>query len=128
MMEALSTTINGLLQLSPPVILGVCLWVLGFMIRKSPYSNNWTIPFVCAFLGTVIYPFVAEIGQMSHNVRVPWMLNGLFGFGIGAAPVVIDQMQTQWGNFKADKAKDDDTNFFRRDASKPKPVDPPPDI
>lgn len=124
-METLSSTINGLLQLSPPVILGVVLWIIGRMMKAVPFIQNWSIPFVVSFLGAITYPFVAEIGEMSYNVKLPWLLNVLFGFAIGASPVLVDQMKQQWGNFKSAKAADEDTKFIHRDPDAPKPEEPP---
>lgn len=119
-MDALNNIIGGLLDASPPFLLGFCLWVLGVFMRKVPFIQNWSIPFVLAGVGGLVYPFVAEVGKVSYNVRSPWMLNALIGFGIGGGAVMADQMKKQWQNFRGAKAVDEETKFFKRPADVPK--------
>jgi len=126
--DALNNIIGGLLDASPPFLLGFALWFLGEIMRRVPSVQNWCIPFVLAFLGAVIYPMVAEVGKISYTVRVPWMLNALIGFGIGGGAVMADQMKKQWVEFRSAKSDDEDTKFFRREATespKPDPDKPP---
>lgn len=91
-MDTLNKTVTELLQLSPPVILAVALYILGFIISKSPWKN-WIIPYVTVFLGGAIYPFISTtVPQVPH----PTVANILYGLAIGAVPVGIDQMFKQW--------------------------------
>lgn len=119
-MDALNNIIGGLLDASPPFLLGFALWFLGLIMSKVPFIQNWSIPFVLAGVGGLVYPFVAEVGKVSYNVRSPWMLNALIGFGIGGGAVMADQMKKQWQNFRGAKAVDEETKFFKRPADVPK--------
>lgn len=122
-MDALNNIIGGLLDASPPFLLGFCLWVLGVFMRKVPFIHNWSIPFVLAGTGALVYPFVAEVGKTSYAVRSPWMLNALIGFGIGGGAVMADQMKKQWQAFQSEKASNNDTKFIRRESDLPKETD-----
>lgn len=126
-METLNNLIGGLLDASPPFVLGFALWVLGVFLKSTPRVENWCIPFVMAFGGAILYPFVAEVGKVSYNVRSPLMFNVVMGFGIGGGAVLADQMRKRWLEFKGAKGRDEDTKFFHRESDEPKELkrDPP---
>lgn len=122
-MESTNDFVSGVLQMSPPVALAAALWCLGQWIKRVPSIQNWIIPFICPAIGGIVYPLIAQVGEMNHNVRWPIGVNIIQGFLIGAGPIMIDQMRRQWLEFRSEKRKDDDTSFIRRDSDTPKPVE-----
>lgn len=120
--------LDSLLDLSPPIALLAALTVLGYALKKSPIQN-WVIPLLLPAVGSVVYPFVAEIAEVSYTVRNPTVFNGIIGFLIGWASTGGNQAIRQF--VWRDKKTNDDTAFLKKDdvqrttASPNMPVDKP---
>lgn len=78
------TSLDQLLEMSPPVALLVALILLGFYLKRSPYPS-WAIPLTNGVLGAVAYPFIADMSKVSFQVSNPAVFNALLGLLIGLA-------------------------------------------
>ena len=87
--------IEELLKLSPPVILVLCLNILGVGLKKTPMLPNWIIPIILSLTGLVVYPYIAETGSVAFQVRNPDVLLAVYGFALGAASVGLHQVFRQ---------------------------------
>jgi hypothetical protein len=73
--------IENVTQLSPPALLAVALYGLGFVLKKSPMPD-WLIPFVLPCVGAVLFPFIADTASVSYTVKSPAACAGLSGYEI----------------------------------------------
>lgn len=76
--------VNEILEMSPPVALAVGLVLLGWCLKRSPFPS-WAIPLGLCVVGAVIFPFIADAGKVSFQVRNPVVFHGLIGGIIGLA-------------------------------------------
>lgn len=90
-----SDVVEGLMKVSPPVLLSLGLNFILMYIGKIPKikdEKDWLLPLIALGLGGLLYPFVAEIGKVSYTVKYPVMLNIIFGICIGGLSVATNKM------------------------------------
>lgn len=88
MTETLTSSINELLELSPPVMLALLLNIVGALLKKSPVPN-WIIPWCLIVMGGVLFPFVAEQQTVVYNSYNPTVYTVIIGCCIGGASVAL---------------------------------------
>ena len=91
MIDDISNLFSKLGSLSPPAFVLLFLFVVNFMLRRSPVPNSWVM-WISTLIGTVAYPvFVAAV----TTFQFPILRNVITGFMVGAGawacyvPVVI---------------------------------------
>lgn len=78
------SSVNEILELSPPVALALGLVLLGAFLKRSPFPN-WAIPLGLCAIGAAVFPFIADVGKVSFQVRNPVVFHALLGGIIGLA-------------------------------------------
>lgn len=91
--------IENVTQLSPPALLAVALYGLGFVLKKSPMPD-WLIPFVLPCVGAIVFPFIADVSEVNFNVKSPAAFQAVIGFCIGGASVAMNEAGKQFLNRK----------------------------
>ena len=91
--------IENVTQLSPPALLAVALYGLGFVLKKSPMPD-WLIPFVLPCVGAIVFPFIADTSEVNFNVKSPAAFHAVIGFCIGGASVAMNEAGKQFLNRK----------------------------
>lgn len=84
----MNINIQAIQELSPPILLMVFLNVIGWVLKRTPFPNNW-IPLALLFLGGLTYPFIYDRGQVVLNVEYPLALVIIYGVCIGGASVGV---------------------------------------
>lgn len=82
------------------LLLGVLLF-LGMLIKKSPLPN-WSIPWILAGVGAVVYPFIASPTNMDPSFRHGaecWVL-ALYGFMLGIGSIVVHKLLRKFAWFQ----------------------------
>jgi hypothetical protein len=93
--------IENVTQLSPPALLAVALYGLGFVLKKSPMPD-WLIPFVLPCVGAVLFPFIADTASVSYTVKSPAAWSAIVGFVIGMGATGINEAVKQFTNRKSE--------------------------
>lgn len=111
MTEWINSVVTDLLQTSPPVMLATVLFFVGMGLKRSPLAD-WFVPILLGITGGLLWPFMAEPVHLDYEVRNPFVLNSIYGVGIGAMPTWLHQTVKQF----RDREKHDDggTKVFHR--------------
>ena len=96
--------IEIILQSSPPVLLAISINLVIFFLKKSPVAD-WTLPFIAMALGAILYPLIAEVRELPHNVKSPVIHSAVIGLAIGGFSVAINQGWRQWRTGKSTRKK-----------------------
>lgn len=103
-MEELTKQVNGILSASPAVVLSGILVCMGYWLKKVPWLKDWIIPFILPLLGAIFYPFIAEATPKLMTAKFPFMQNVVYGAGMGAAAVWMNQIYRQFVGRKLDSS------------------------
>jgi len=92
-----SKVFDNLVQLSPPFLLALGINFMMLFLRRIPYmqSHDWLLPIFALVIGGIVYPYVAEVGKVSYNVKNPAVLLHIIGFAIGGLSVAFHQIFKQ---------------------------------
>ena len=91
----MNDALDFILDAKPPMLLAIGLTVLALGIKKSPLPD-WLIPILMLVAGAVAYPFIAETGKVSFQVRSPALFNALIGLCIGGASQALQDKICGW--------------------------------
>lgn len=91
--------IENVTQLSPPALLAVALYGLGFVLKKSPMPD-WLIPFVLPCVGAIVFPFISDTSSIGYAVKSPTTWSVISGFVIGMGSTWINEATKQFANRK----------------------------
>lgn len=89
---------DQLLELSPPVLLALCLSLSGVFLKKSRVQN-WLIPWMLMSVGALIFPFIADVATKEIHSRNPIFYHAVIGAAIGGLSVGAHQAISQLSEF-----------------------------
>lgn len=98
-----------LLQLSPPMMLSVVLFVIGWYLKKSRLMS-WMIPPILGLAGALIWPLFAQPMHLDYEVKNWFALHAIYGLALGAVPTFVWETFQEWRN--REKTPDGKTRFF----------------
>lgn len=75
--------VDKLLDLKPPVLLMLALYIVGRIIKSIPRIENWVILLVLPTIGAIVYPWVGERSEIIKAMKIPTLGMAMFGLGIG---------------------------------------------
>lgn len=83
------------------LLLLLALLFLGMLIKKSPLPN-WTIPWLLAIVGAIVYPLIASPTNMDPSFRegAEVKVLALYGFLLGIGTVVFHRWVRQFKWFQ----------------------------
>lgn len=87
----MDTDFSFVLNAAPPVILVVSLNGFGWALKFVPKLPNYIIPLALPIAGALLWPLIGDYSPVILKAKMPTVLMGLYGFGLGWVAVGANQ-------------------------------------